>query len=239
MRRPPIRRLVRWCAAPGQGQAWCAAPGQGQVASGSRLVIAHVRVPPPGRARAGWARAGRARAAWLLERRNEPLRPHPSRPPGPPSTASQTLQSWSWRSWSSSARGGFRPRGRTRPGRRHSSRSRSRSRSRAAPGAPTRLCCEARRLSTMRPRPSVVLRVEHVAATRWRLRSHASLAPPPPPNVGPRVGEAEAGPPPPPPPRPRPPRSRPAPLRHSLRPPPTPRSVTWRRREQPTQLRGR
>ena len=245
MRRPPYLRPVRWCAA----------TGQGQVASGSRLVIAHVRVPPPGRARAGRARAGRARAAWLLERRNEPLRPHPSRPPDPPSTASQTLQSWSWRSWSSSARGGFRPRGRTRPGRRHSSRSRSRSR--AAPGAPTRLCCGARRLSTMRRRPSVMLRVEHVAATRWRLRSHASLAPPPPPNVGPRVGEAEAWPPPPPPPpspppprrrgcppgsprpRPRAPRSRPAPLRHSLRPPPTPRSVTWRRREQPTQRRGR
>ena len=228
MRRPSNRRLVRRPEA----------PGQGQVASGSRLVIAHARAQPPGR-----ARAGRDRAAWF-ERRNEPSRPHRLRPSGPPSTVSQTFQSWSWRSWSSSARGDFRPRDR-----RHSSRSRSRSR--AAPGAPTRCCCEARRLCTMRP-PSSGLRVEHVAATRWRFRSHASSVPPPPPNVGPRVGEAEAWPPPPPPPPPPkpsppppPPRRRgrppgsPAPLRHSLRPPPTPRSVTWRRREQPTQLRGR
>ena len=205
---------------------WREAPGQGQVASGSRLVIAHARLARP--QAPGRARAGRDRATWLLERRNEPSRPHASRQPGSLSTPSQTLQR-SWRSWSYSARGGFQPHGRRR------SHSRSRSRSRAVPGAPTRLCCGARR-----------------PWTRWRLRSHASLAPPPPPDVGPRVGEpAEAWPspppPPPPPPPPRqrgcppgsPPRSRPAPLRHSLRPPPTPRSVTWRRRGRPTRRRGR
>ena len=238
----PSSRLVRWCAAPGQ----C------QVASGSRLVTAHARLRRP----------DRARVAWLIERRNEPSRPHPSRPhpsrprlsrpPDPPSTASQRLQSLSWRGSSSSAHGGCRRDG-ARPGRRP-----PRSRGRAAPGAPARLFCEPRLLCTTRPRPSALLptrrpsallptrrpsalRGEHVAATRWRPRSHASSAPPPPPSVAPRVREAEERPPPlpcpPPPPRrrgrhpgsprPRPPRPRPPPLRHSVRPPPTPRSVMW------------
>ena len=146
---------------------WREAPGQGQVASGSRLVIAHARLAQP--QAPGRARAGRDRATWLLERRNKPQRPRLSRQPGSLSTPSQTLQR-SWRSWSYSARGGFQPHGRRR------SHSRSRSRSRAVPGAPTRLCCGA-----------------HRPWTRWRLLSHASLAPPPPPDVGPRVGEpAEA-----------------------------------------------
>ena len=226
VQRPSSRRLVRWCAAPGQ----C------QVASGSRLVTAHARLLRP----------DRARVAWLLERRNEPSlqrpwRPHPSRPrlprpPGPPSTASQRLQSWSWRGSSSSARGGFRPRDRARPGRQ-----RQRSRGRAAPGAPTRLFCEPRLLCTTRPRPSALLptrRPSRLESTRWRPRSPASSAPPREchhASVTPRVREAEERPPPLPPPPPprqrgRPPGSpRPRPPRppRRPRPPPTPRSVKW------------
>ena len=220
---------------PSSRRLWCAAPGRCQVASGSRLVTAHARLLRP----------DRARVAWLLERRNEPSRPRLPRPPGPPSTASQRLQSWSWRGSSSSARGGFRPRDRARPGRQ-----RQRSRGRAAPGAPTRLFCEPRLLCTTRPRPSALLptrRPSRLESTRWRPRSPASSALPREchhASVTPRVREAEERPPPLPPPppprrrgrppgspRPRPPRPprrpRPPPLRHSVRPPPTPRSVKW------------
>ena len=201
VQRPSSRRLVRWCAAPGQ----C------QVASGSRLVTAHARLLRP----------DRAQVAWLLERRNEPSRPRLPRPPGPPSTASQRLQSWSWRGSSSSARGGFRPRDRARPGRQ-----RQRSRGRAAPGAPTRLFCEPRLLCTTRPRPSALLptrRPSGLESTRWRPRSPASSAPPREchhASVTPRVREAEERPP------PLPRRGRPPGSPHP-RPPPTPRSVKW------------
>ena len=205
---------------------WCAAPCRCQVASGSRLVTAHARLLRP----------DRAQVAWLLERRNEPSRPRLPRPPGPPSTASQRLQSWSWRGSSSSARGGFRPRDRARPGRQ-----RQRSRGRAAPGAPTRLFCEPRLLCTTRPRPSALLptrRPSRLESTRWRPRSPASSAPPREchhASVSPRVREAEERPPPLPPPPPprrrgRPPGSpRPRPPRppRRPRPPPTPRSVKW------------